>query len=747
MFFLHVIGSRIVHEFGVSEERFRPPFLVALPNRLESEYFEFRKVFVSSEHSDEFRIVPVLNGVFQGRDKSVSVRGIDFFSLNLADLLAGSSPLETQTEGFLSEDSLISFSTDWQVGDKVGAATVVAQSTNLDAVLVGDIATVQSLLDRREAIDYVWLVPTRSIASSIWVEIEPGLATFGQTTPTPHFPGYSVVPVSNPTQGFSSAIAFNLAILSLLASVVAAFIVYQLMRTSIVNRAALHTRFDALGMEPFMPKVTFGGVYIALGVIASMFALGIGELLIDAFVASATEQAKDAEWIGFAKGALLTLLLTAIVSFGAQRKSVPKPTVAIYVICGAVSSMSLLLCLFLFEGLIAAFAAIVAVCALVIFCVLPLAIAGVHRLARGITFGNHLTRATVRSLGSSLSETQVAAAALVLALANAISIALLVSSFRVNFDEMLDMQLPEGVYVQGNTQLSKADCEELVQANGLCRSYYRGTLNTDRGSMTATLAELDAFELAQYGDDLAPSTDLLVNEQAHFKYGLEVGDSLTIYANTGVATPLTVGHIYRDYGAPSPSFIVDSRFASEFRLDDHRLTAYSRNGNTADLLSKFEVAQPSEIFLTHNDIKSTALAIFENTFRLTQLMPLIALILAVIGLASAFRLLLDKRRTEFRVLHTIGVSRLQLSGSSLAQVSAISTVVVVCAVPLSLLVAWLLCNKVNPAAFGWTIDLQLSTSAFVLPLFLIAISTLVTGLDFGWSQNKWYSSRPIEHAS
>jgi len=50
------------------------------------------------------------------------------------------------------------------------------------------------------------------------------------------------------------------------------------------------------------------------------------------------------------------------------------------------------------------------------------------------------------------------------------------------------------------------------------------------------------------------------------------------------------------------------------------------------------------------------------------------------------------------------------------------------AVPLGVMFGWILCNVINPRAFGWTIELQVSASAVLWPCAWGMLAAILAGM-------------------
>ena len=58
----------------------------------------------------------------------------------------------------------------------------------------------------------------------------------------------------------------------------------------------------------------------------------------------------------------------------------------------------------------------------------------------------------------------------------------------------------------------------------------------------------------------------------------------------------------------------------------------------------------------------------------------------------------------------------------------VGSVALVLALPLGVVFGWILCGVINPRAFGWTIELQMTAAALFQPMLLGLLAAVVAGL-------------------
>ena len=80
------------------------------------------------------------------------------------------------------------------------------------------------------------------------------------------------------------------------------------------------------------------------------------------------------------------------------------------------------------------------------------------------------------------------------------------------------------------------------------------------------------------------------------------------------------------------------------------------------------------------------------------------------------------------LLEAMGVSERERQALQLWRALGVGATVLFVALPIGIVMAWLLCTVVNPRAFGWSLQLTLSPNAFLTPLVTGLIAIAVTSL-------------------
>ena len=549
-------------------------------------------------------------------------------------------------------------------------------------------------------------------------------------------PAYHVTDVRswNPASRFADAMAFTLGALALLSMVMAGLVAMQASYSNAARRRVENERLIAIGVtatrlralslaEGCVLGATATAVGIALGAFVSQrlleAAYGVGDVNVDAWVVG--------------KAAVCALAVSILGPLVAARRSDGQRRWT-HVFGAAIALLTIIA---LHEPtLVTAFGVLTGMCVLQIAYVVPFAVALVSRFA-ALT-RSMATRANLRAANVRAPELRLALGALSVAVGTAIGMGLMVDSLRIDFTAMLDERMVRGLYVDADAPITPADvawARALPGAQSV-RRYADLDARLERGPARITLAVLDEFELDRYGFGGAASakspaaSGVLLNEVGARQYGVDVGDSVTVVRRNTRQT-VTVAHVFRDFGAPMPRLILPDSLAGDFESDAvrwQRLTVTGDDSALPGLATALAQRFGAANVRNDTDIRALALDVFERTFTLSRSLTMLVLVVAVVGLYAALTALEASRQREFALLGAIGVGRLGIWRLAATQTSALGVAAVAAAAPLGIAMAWQLCNVIQPLAFGWAIDFQLSFEAIAVPALVGLGSAVVAGL-------------------
>jgi len=161
---------------------------------------------------------------------------------------------------------------------------------------------------------------------------------------------------------------------------------------------------------------------------------------------------------------------------------------------------------------------------------------------------------------------------------------------------------------------------------------------------------------------------------------------------------------------------------------DNSFDRMSVSGLAADALSEWEMQFPWLQIQTRAAMRTLALEIFDRTFSITRVLTLLSLLVASVGMYNALLALrLNQSRSE-KLLQALGVTPGERRGMALRRALMVGGAAMALALPLGIGMAWLLCEVVNPRAFGWSLNFSPAPVEIALPLVLALLVAVVTGL-------------------
>jgi putative ABC transport system permease protein len=363
--------------------------------------------------------------------------------------------------------------------------------------------------------------------------------------------------------------------------------------------------------------------------------------------------------------------------------------------------------------------------------VIDLLLAATRRLPRAVTL-----RLALRGVVASLSRTAVAVAALMLAVATTIGIGVMVASFRASVADWLGAVLQADYYVTaagGSDGFASAPFpREIVEALGRTAgvrgvshvrrtrieshtgveslAVYGMTEEARRGFRFRAVGDRETFWRAFESDDV-----VMVSESYAFHHGLARGDALALRTDRGTRR-FRIEAIYQDYAADRGIIAMARRVYDRYWDDDAvtGLGVYAAPGfDRADLRRRLEALGAGEHrfeIVANREIRAASLAVFDRTFRITEVLRLLAGLIAMLGIFSALLAIQLERTRELGVLKALGVTPAGLRTLVLGQTAAIGVIAGVLAVPVGIAMAVLLVYVINRRSFGWTMDLHLEAA-------------------------------------
>jgi putative ABC transport system permease protein len=582
-----------------------------------------------------------------------------------------------------------------------------------------------------------------------------------------------------------AAFRWNLQILSYIALLVGAFLIYNALSVSVVRRRADIGTMRALGASRDAVLTAFFFEAVAFGTAGSLAALPLGRLLaagavrmlsttvnalyvssrpgtmtitagsvalaftvgIGVAVVSALAPAREASLVppteAMARGrreyevrvlrkrdAIIALVLAALGAFAAQA-----PEIAGKPVMGYISAL-----------LFVAAAALLT--PLVVHTATSAGSSALRRL-----LGVEALLAS-RSLGGSLRRTSVLVGALATAIAMMTSVGIMVGSFRQTVLSWMDNELPADLYLRpagaaGGDQhptigpgvaerIAKVPGVELVSRFRAYEIEYQGLPATLAGAdpdlkrPRQSLSFLSGRSAVDVLRELAAGNNAIVSEPFANKHHVKAGDTITLPLGEQKVT-FRVLDIFYDYGHEAGFIQLDRATMLRYLPDPAptNLAVYLTPGadleRTRTAIQK-ATANGNVLIFSNREIRRQGIRVFDQTFAITYALEAISILVAIGGIAGALISIVMDRKREFGVLRFLGATRAQIRKLILVEAGLIGILANVVGLALGFVLSLVLVYVINKQSFGWTIQFHWPVAVLLGSMTVVYVATVLAGL-------------------
>ena len=581
------------------------------------------------------------------------------------------------------------------------------------------------------------------------------------------------------------AFRWNLRLLSYIALVVGAFLIYNTISVSVVRRRAEIGIARALGAERSAVLLAFVGEAALFGLSGAAIGLGLGRAMatgavklmgatVNALYVTSQPGSIDMGW-GSQVMALVTGLGIAMISaYAPAREAAMVPPVEamargrreflvrmhktgdLWAAGGLGVAAAILSRLPAVEGkpLFGYLAALTLIAAGVF--AIPAFVEGVLRT--GSQWAKRLAGVEAlvasRSLASSLRRTSVLVGALCTAVAMMAAVGIMVGSFRETVVQWMEDELPADLYLRPggavgtdrHPTISPELAEKIENLPGVASvARLRAYEISFEGTPAELLgADLDARREARKGDflsgrstkevldELRGKNAVIVSEPFANKHHVKRGDSLALPIGESRLT-FRVVDIGYDYGSERGYVLMDRAVMLRYLPDPAptNLAVHVAQGASADAVRN-EIERASAgyrvLIFSNRDLRTQALRIFDRTFAITYALEAVAVLVAIMGVAGALLALVIDRKRELGLLRFLGAEARQVRKMILVEAAWLGLLANVAGVVLGFLLSLILIYVINKQSFGWTIRFHWPVAVLLGGLTVVYGATLVSGL-------------------
>lgn len=665
-----------------------------------------------------------------------------------------------------------------QFNDRVGQHRIAGVFPQRGRILVADLSVADKLLRRNGRIDRVSITLPRNNTEAI----EAWEARLRAALPA----SVTVAPQGSKTRENArmlDAFRWNLRVLSYIALIVGAFLIYNTISVSVVRRRSEIGILRAIGASRRMILTAFLGEAVLFGLIGGLLGVALGRAMAEVTV-KLVGATVEALYVSSAPApislaltpALVALLMGVLISVlsalppareaagvapvetmaRGQREYMTRINRRRSFLLASSAALAAALFSMLppwqgkpIGGYIAAL--------LVIACaswIMPAVIERVSRL--GSAF---LRRVGVepflalRSLAGARRRTSVLVAALTTAIGMMVSVGIMVGSFRETVVTWMDAQLKADLYIRPAGPPSadrfptmapdipdRLSQLPMVRAVDRFRAYpisYNGMPATLAGGQTEIFGESGRVRLVSGNiDDIIaklPTCDcVIVSEPFANKHKISRGDRLSLPLGKELRDFQVLG-VYFDYASERGYIILDRRVLLKYLPDPAISNAalWLKPGTDLDeakrAVDRATAGSNIEVF-ANRALRTEAMRVFDRTFAITYALEAVAILVAVMGIAGALLALVIDRRRELGMLQFLGAAKKQIERLVLFEAGLLGLLANAAGFIVGAILSLILVFVINKQSFGWTIQFHWPVAVLLGALTLVFIATVAAGL-------------------
>ncbi|MBA2409558.1 MAG: ABC transporter permease [Gammaproteobacteria bacterium] len=648
----------------------------------------------------------------------------------------------------------------------------------IDGLMIADIATAQTLLNRFGRLSGIDLkLPAGLQGERLRTRIAALLPADARIEPA--------AARSQAMAQMTHAFATNLTAMGLLALLIGMFLIYSTMSLSVLRRRSLIANLRMLGANRIQ---IFRLVLMeALGLSLLALAIGLpgGAVLAQGLLALVTRTINDlyftlsvniwaVDAATLTKGAALGIgasLLAALGPAVEAARATPleartrshlergaRRLVAWLAPAGVAVMLAGALLLTAGQSLWLGFVALLLISAGYAL-ITPAAVAIMMKLAQAplASWFGLPGRLAARGAQASLSRTAVAIAALVVSVAATAGVTIMIDSFRGSVAAWLGSTLRADIYV--TTPASDVEGAESILSPTLVRRIENVQGVADAEAHRWVTVQARTHEVRLHVIETSPSarlgflikagdpqaarrafrrgTAVLASEPYAYKHQRIPGDSIVLRTDHGERRFRIAGTFY-DYGSDQGVVAMPRALYTRWWRDRNISSLGVRLSQRvparqvqAQLRAAVHGSQPVLIRDT-GELRAQTMAIFDRTFAITQVLRLLTVVVAVVGVLSAFMALLLERGKEFAVLRATGFTQGQIVALITGEAGLLGLCTGLLAMPLGVVMSVVLIEVINRRSFGWSMPVSIAPEALFHALALALAAALAASIYPGF---------------
>lgn len=690
-----------------------------------------------------WQVSPVIEGRLRTEAGSVRLVGLDPLTAPGTIAPVGMQD-DSNLDDFLTRGVLFAAPDVAKALEGTVSQRVIVDPSIAPGVALSDIGVAQTLLSAEGTLSRLIIAQSQPIGLPSLAEVAPSL-------------------VRQPAQDtganrLTDSFHLNLTAFGLLSFAVGIFIVHGTISLAFEQRRSMVRTLRALGVplnvliglmisELVVFALLAGAIGVALGyVIAAVLLPNVAATLQGLYGASVagTLQLRSEWWLS---GMAIAVLGTGLAAAGALWKIAKMPILAsarprAWAVASGETAWrlgALAALLFVVGGAIAIWGRGLTLAFALLACLLIGAALILPLLLRGaVGFANQRARTAMWQWFWADTRQQVpglslALMALLLATAANVGVSTMVSSFRVTFVDFLDQRLAPELFIRVEDEAQSLEVEAILLTEArevlplLSTETEIAGVPTDlfgvRVGPTYRENWLFLEDTPNVWDRVEDGRAVVVSEQLARRADLWTGDRLVISSNL----ILPIAAIVADYGNPLGQALISETAFRDLYPDLVATSFGVRTDDPTALRDRLtaEYGLPETAITDQSRIKAFSLGVFERTFTVTGALNILTLAVAAFAILMSLLTLASIRVPQLAPVWALGLTRRKLGQLELIRAVVLAMVTTLLAIPLGLMLAWVLLSYVNVEAFGWKLPIYLFPGHYaLLTLFALLAAAL-----------------------
>jgi len=359
-----------------------------------------------------------------------------------------------------------------------------------------------------------------------------------------------------------------------------------------------------------------------------------------------------------------------------------------------------------------------------------------------------------RSLVASLGRTSVLVGALATAVAMMTSVGIMVGSFRQTVVDWMETQLPADLYLRPageaaadrHPTISLDLVDRIARLPGVAAVERLRAYEVSLDGKPVELAAVDLGALREYRradflsgrparvvlSELRGQNAVIVSEPFTYKHSVKAGDTIVLPLG-GAHAPFRIADVFYDYGNERGTIVMDRETLLRYLPDaaPSNVAIYLAKDANGDTV-KQEILNTAEdhriLIFSDSDLRREAIRIFDRTFAITYALEAIAVLVAVMGIAGALLALVIDRRRELGLLRFLGASAVQIRKLILMEAGLLGFLANLAGFVLGCFLSLVLVFVINKQSFGWTIRFHWPVAVLLGAYTVVYAATVLAGL-------------------